>query len=489
MRAFSIAAAGLLASATSAQASRYLVRNFCPFSVYLSFANTTQTVTDELLSSGLAFLGPIAGEGNSVGVTNQPGQYWSATGWKAIFGTSTKDGKLWWSLSDLVGDPIAPHTVNVTSSGTKDDVCGHATDYMGGVHNCPDNGVTYLSIPVPVFNSTNPPTDREILDIFEARQAHAGAEVTKGNHDALFKFIKDSRDDATRFEAIREILIEAGVDDYMWTLNIHDLDPWNCVDYPGPFDSYFDNPIDNLGSVSPFVASWLAKDVKDTASRFPARSSDLPGFGSMSECLLASRLETSPSFLQELCRQATPPPDHLADVKVSAKIEADVCGRLLAMAPHSFDPQPTSDEVDFEIESPSVTASGAGLTLGDLWDAAGELLRATVQLDGVENVAGGGEQESRDGLAIIFERTLRVRHNDPVVIPNIPPDLEGCACVVLPNVKEASEEEASEEEASEEGVSEEVVSEEASNKGEASEDLQDNFHTFQQARRKRTAKC
>ncbi|TKA71236.1 hypothetical protein B0A55_05631, partial [Friedmanniomyces simplex] len=120
------------------------------------------------------------------------------------------------------------------------------------------------------------------------------------------------------------------------------------------------------------------------------------------------------------------------------------------------------------IESPSVTASGAGLTLGDLWDAAGELLRATVLLDGVENVAGGGEQESRDGLAIIFEGTLRVRHNDPVVIPNIPHDLECLACDVLPNVKEAGEEEASEE---------------ASNEGEASEVLQDNFHTFQQAQR------
>ncbi|KAK0256510.1 hypothetical protein LTS09_008625 [Friedmanniomyces endolithicus] len=142
MRAFSIAAAGLLASATSAQASQYLVRNFCPFNVYLSFANTTQTETDELLPPGTAFLGSIVGQGNSVGVTNQQGQYWSATGWKAIFGTSTKDGTLWWSLSDLVGDPIAPRTFNVTSSGTKDDVCGHTTDYMSGVHNCPDNGAT-----------------------------------------------------------------------------------------------------------------------------------------------------------------------------------------------------------------------------------------------------------------------------------------------------------------------------------------------------------
>ncbi|KAK5694195.1 hypothetical protein LTR97_009816 [Elasticomyces elasticus] len=142
MRFFSITAAAILAAASSAQASQYLVRNWCDKDMFLTFANSTTTTTDLVLPAKLAFLSPIAGEGNSVGVANQPGQYWNALGWKAVFGFTSKDGSLWWSLSDLVGDPIAPGTVNVTSSGTRENVCEHATDYMGGVHGCADNGVT-----------------------------------------------------------------------------------------------------------------------------------------------------------------------------------------------------------------------------------------------------------------------------------------------------------------------------------------------------------
>ncbi|KAK3116237.1 hypothetical protein LTR53_003608 [Teratosphaeriaceae sp. CCFEE 6253] len=144
MRTFSIAAAGLLAIASSATASNYIVRNYCDTTMYLTFANPASTQTDLALPSGLAFLSAIEGEGNAVVVTNQPNQYWSAGGWKAVFGTSAKDATLWWSLSAVNGDPIAPGTVNVTSSGATEDVCGHATDYVSGVKQCPDTGVTLV---------------------------------------------------------------------------------------------------------------------------------------------------------------------------------------------------------------------------------------------------------------------------------------------------------------------------------------------------------
>jgi len=113
--------------------------------MYLGFATATGSgPIDQALPVGLAFeAGPISGEGNSVTITNQPGQYWVAGGWKAVLGFTTKDNTLWWSLASQNGDPIAPGEFNVTSSaGPNIDVCGNVTDYVPAVKTCPDNGVT-----------------------------------------------------------------------------------------------------------------------------------------------------------------------------------------------------------------------------------------------------------------------------------------------------------------------------------------------------------
>ncbi|KAK4899157.1 hypothetical protein LTR27_003387 [Elasticomyces elasticus] len=78
---------------------------------------------------------------------------------------------------------------------------------------------------------------------------------------------KDFRDNDTRYESICAHLRAVGV---RYDLNFGDLHPWNNPRDLGPFDSYFGQGHQKPGSVSPFVTSWLEKDHRGTASRFPA---------------------------------------------------------------------------------------------------------------------------------------------------------------------------------------------------------------------------
>ncbi|KAK5722663.1 hypothetical protein LTR15_005895 [Elasticomyces elasticus] len=78
---------------------------------------------------------------------------------------------------------------------------------------------------------------------------------------------KDFRDNDTRYESICAHLRAVGIE---YDLNFGDLHPWNNMRDLGPFDSYFGQGHQKPGSVSPFVTSWLEKDHKGTASRFPA---------------------------------------------------------------------------------------------------------------------------------------------------------------------------------------------------------------------------
>jgi len=146
MRTTLTTAASLLAYAISAQASSYQINNYCTYSVSLTLANSTAAEPAFTLNSGLAFITDVNGQGNSVGITKEPGDYWDANGKKGIFGTSTVDGTLWWDLAagNANGGPLDPQSINVTSSGSKPDVCGHVTDYSGGVKNCPDDHVSLV---------------------------------------------------------------------------------------------------------------------------------------------------------------------------------------------------------------------------------------------------------------------------------------------------------------------------------------------------------
>jgi hypothetical protein len=141
MHAYTIAQAGLLAFAASADASSYLIKNFCTVDLYLTPSNPSGTNATGVLPDGHAYEQNITGQANSIGVTKGINDYWASNGNKTIFGTSTELGTLWWSLSEVVGDPFYGQSFNVSSNGTKEDICGHTTNYTTPTQNCADDGV------------------------------------------------------------------------------------------------------------------------------------------------------------------------------------------------------------------------------------------------------------------------------------------------------------------------------------------------------------
>ena len=148
MRGFALAATGLLAYATAAFATNYIVKDYCQEDVFLYFADPTTTTGPFELASGQAYVHNITGEGISVGVVKNANDYWSSNGSKLILGMSASEaqGVLYWSLTSVNGDPMKGETFGVTSDGETIDVCGHATAYDGQVHGCADNGNVTLTL-------------------------------------------------------------------------------------------------------------------------------------------------------------------------------------------------------------------------------------------------------------------------------------------------------------------------------------------------------
>ncbi|KAK5117537.1 hypothetical protein LTR62_004959 [Meristemomyces frigidus] len=110
--------------------------------IYLTLANSTVTQTAFTLAPGLAYLAGIEGTGNSIGITLTPADYWNADAKKASLGTSTTGGTLYWDLGGTnaeIGGPVG--SVNVTSEGTKADICGSCEGWNSGVKGCADDGV------------------------------------------------------------------------------------------------------------------------------------------------------------------------------------------------------------------------------------------------------------------------------------------------------------------------------------------------------------
>ena len=148
MRSFTIATAGLLAYATSAFATDYIVKDYCRENVFLYLANASATTGPFELASGTAFIHNITGEGISVGVVKNVNDYWSASGPKLVLGASASASQavLYWTINSVNGDPMKGETFSVTSEGKVDDVCGHATSYDGQVHACADDGHVTLTL-------------------------------------------------------------------------------------------------------------------------------------------------------------------------------------------------------------------------------------------------------------------------------------------------------------------------------------------------------
>ncbi|KXT14611.1 hypothetical protein AC579_3668 [Pseudocercospora musae] len=147
-----------LTLAVSARASQILVNNYCLVQHWITEINGTWNSNGTwALDSGVAYITPIVGKSNSLGITTK-NTYWvegrSVTGrmcWtlyslpisgtpKLILGYSSVDGELWWSVSSYDGEPYPPKHFNITSpSGDSEDACGEAVGYEAKNHNCKDS--------------------------------------------------------------------------------------------------------------------------------------------------------------------------------------------------------------------------------------------------------------------------------------------------------------------------------------------------------------
>jgi hypothetical protein len=122
-----LTAATIVAFATSSYAvSSQFVLNNCTESVYITNINSTKSTTGpfEVKGSGGNWTTDIIGVGNSLGVSKTDG-YWSNETPKFILGTSTDAGILYWTVSNVDGDPFEGETFDLSSG--EGNVCQNAT--------------------------------------------------------------------------------------------------------------------------------------------------------------------------------------------------------------------------------------------------------------------------------------------------------------------------------------------------------------------------
>lgn len=119
----------LLTPTITTALSTQQVFNWCSSPLYLVNVNSTGSTTgpEKLSPGGGNWTTPIVGVGNSLGVARSD-QYWSNGTAKLIWGTSTDAGVLYWTVSNVDGDPFNAGTGEkweVTSwEGNR---CGNAT--------------------------------------------------------------------------------------------------------------------------------------------------------------------------------------------------------------------------------------------------------------------------------------------------------------------------------------------------------------------------
>lgn len=143
MRFTAAAAASVLALAASANASMLSVKNTCSETLYITLTDSSQKTTGPTeFASGATYVSNIVGQGNSFALTKNT-DYYSPNTPKLVLGTSTSNGVLYWSVSDVNGNPFAGESFSITSpSGNKGNVCGTATSPDSQVHGCADDNVT-----------------------------------------------------------------------------------------------------------------------------------------------------------------------------------------------------------------------------------------------------------------------------------------------------------------------------------------------------------
>ena len=109
--------------------SHQAVLNNCNETVFLTAIDGAKNTNGpfELKSSG-AWSGPINGPGNSLGISKND-LFWSDQTAKLILGTTTDTGTLYWTVSEVNGNPVAPpEKFFVGSVGATENVCGNASE-------------------------------------------------------------------------------------------------------------------------------------------------------------------------------------------------------------------------------------------------------------------------------------------------------------------------------------------------------------------------
>lgn len=122
-----LAAATVVAFATSSYAvSSQFVLNNCTESIYITNINSTKSTTGpfEVKGNGGNWTTDIIGVGNSLGVSKTD-RYWSSETPKFILGTSTDAGILYWTVSNVDGDPFEGETFKLSSG--EGNACQNAT--------------------------------------------------------------------------------------------------------------------------------------------------------------------------------------------------------------------------------------------------------------------------------------------------------------------------------------------------------------------------
>jgi hypothetical protein len=121
-------AAAILAFTTSTTyaISTQFVLNNCTESIFLTNVNSTKSTTGpfEIKGSGGNWTNEIIGVGNSLGVMKND-RYWTTETAKLILGTSTDAGILYWTVSNVDGNPFVNETFAVTSGEVN--ACENAT--------------------------------------------------------------------------------------------------------------------------------------------------------------------------------------------------------------------------------------------------------------------------------------------------------------------------------------------------------------------------
>ncbi|PNS16736.1 hypothetical protein CAC42_4700 [Sphaceloma murrayae] len=123
------------AIASTAMAGNAIVENKCTSTIYLTITRANQMSSTRPIAPGQKYQEAIANQGNSFGITRNA-DYYSPNTPKLIWGFSNAPPTLYYSVSQVNGDPFAGAKFRLRSS---DGNCGAVTGYDGRTRTCGSN--------------------------------------------------------------------------------------------------------------------------------------------------------------------------------------------------------------------------------------------------------------------------------------------------------------------------------------------------------------